>query len=75
LLHLESPVLNEVELEQIHQSDFETANLVDPVPHQLAPRGLAQAVEALCDRADAAVKAGQKILVLSDRTDAQGNPA
>jgi glutamate synthase (ferredoxin) len=74
LLHLESPILNEVELEQIRQSEFETATLSTLYSITSGPEGLAQAVEALCERADEAVKAGKTILVLSDRTDAQGNP-
>ncbi|NER81388.1 MAG: glutamate synthase subunit alpha, partial [Leptolyngbya sp. SIO1D8] len=36
------------------------------------PRGLADAIQTLCDHADAAVQAGSEILVLSDRIDAAG---
>ncbi|HSM82521.1 MAG TPA: glutamate synthase large subunit [Nodosilinea sp.] len=75
LLHLESPVINEVELEQIHVSGFATATLSTLYSIADGPGGLAQAVAALCDRADEAVKAGRTILVLSDRVDHQGNPA
>jgi glutamate synthase (ferredoxin) len=75
LLHLESPVINEAELEQIRQSDFETANLSTLYSIAAGPEGLAQAVDGLCAQVDAAVKAGKTILVLSDRTDAQGQAA
>ncbi len=75
LLHLESPVINEVELEQIHNSGFATATLSTLYSIADGPVGLEKAVADLCDRADEAVKAGSTILVLSDRVDTQGNPA
>ena len=74
LLKLESPVINEVELAQIHQSGFETATLSTLYTIVDSPDGLAQAIDDLCNRADQAVKAGTTILVLSDRVDANGNP-
>ncbi|MGF1570578.1 MAG: glutamate synthase-related protein [Nodosilinea sp.] len=75
LLKLASPVINEVELGHLHQSGFATATLSTLYGIAAGPEGLAQAVLALCDRADVAVKAGKAILVLSDRVDAQGQPA
>ena len=75
LLHLESPVINEVELEQIHSSGFATATLSTLYAIVDGPVGLEKTVAALCDRADEAVKAGKTILVLSDRVDAQSNTA
>ncbi|MGB5973183.1 MAG: glutamate synthase central domain-containing protein, partial [Nodosilinea sp.] len=72
LLKLDSPAINEVELEQIYASDFATATLSTLYSITDGPGGLKQAVEALCDRADEAVKAGKTILVLSDRVDDQG---
>ena len=75
LLHLESPVINEVELEQIHSSGYATATLSTLYSIVDGPVGLEKTVAALCDRADEAVKAGKTILVLSDRVDAQGNTA
>jgi glutamate synthase (ferredoxin) len=74
LLKLESPVINEVELAQIHQSGFETATLSTLYTLAAGPGDLAKAVDALCEQADQAVKAGKTILVLSDRVDGQGNP-
>lgn len=73
LLHLESPVVNEVELEQIRQAGFETQTLSTLFSITAGPDGLEKAVQALCERADAAVKSGKSILVLSDRVDGQGN--
>ena len=75
LLKLESPVINEVELAQIHQSGFETATLSTLYTLADGPGDLAKAVDALCEQADQAVKAGKTILVLSDRVDANGNPS
>ncbi|PSN19724.1 glutamate synthase large subunit [filamentous cyanobacterium CCP5] len=74
LLKLESPVINEPELEQIHGSRFETATLSTLYDITDGPAGLRQAVENLCAQADAAVKAGAEILVLSDRVSLAGNP-
>ncbi|HIK44697.1 MAG TPA: glutamate synthase large subunit [Leptolyngbyaceae cyanobacterium M65_K2018_010] len=74
LLKLESPVINEIELEHIHQSGFETATLSTLYSIGDGPAGLGKAVDALCEQADQAVKAGTTILVLSDRVDHQGQP-
>ncbi len=74
LLKLESPVINEVELAQIHQSGFETATLSTLYTLADGPGDLAKAVDALCEQADQAVKAGKTILVLSERVDTNGNP-
>jgi glutamate synthase (ferredoxin) len=68
-------VLNESELELVQQSDFAPATLSTLYPLSGGPEGLKQAVQALCDRAAAAVKAGSKILILSDRVDSQGATA
>ncbi|TVQ21893.1 MAG: glutamate synthase large subunit [Leptolyngbya sp. DLM2.Bin15] len=73
LLKLESPVLNETELDQVRTSGFKTANL-STLYTLTGPQGLAQAVEALCQQADDAVKAGCEILILSDRLSDNGQP-
>jgi glutamate synthase (ferredoxin) len=75
LLRLESPVLNESELALVQQSDFAPETLSTLYPLSGGPDGLKQAVQALCDRAAAAVQAGSKILILSDRVDSQGATA
>jgi glutamate synthase (ferredoxin) len=72
LLKLKSPVLNDAELEQIRQSDFGTANLSTLFAISVGPEGLQRAVTALCQQATAAVRAGQKILILSDRLTPSG---
>jgi len=74
LLRLESPVINEPELALIHSSSFPTATLSTLYP-LTGPAGLTAAVEALCEQADQAVKAGKTVLVLSDRVAANGEPA
>ncbi|WP_008317239.1 glutamate synthase large subunit [Leptolyngbya sp. PCC 6406] len=75
LLRLESPVLNESELEQVQQSGFPTATLSTLYALEGGPEGLKLAVEALCDRAVAAVEAGKTVLILSDRDAGQGTAA
>ncbi len=67
LLKLESPVLNDAELKQIRQSGFETADLSTLFELSHGPTGLQRAVTDLCQKAAAAVRAGKKILILSDR--------
>jgi len=73
LLKLESPVLNEVELEQIRESGFKTATVSTLYAVSQGPDGLKDAIAALCDRVDEAVRAGSEIVVLSDRVDRDGN--
>ena len=72
LLKLESPVLNEAELAAVRQSSFQTATLSTLYGLTDGPTGLQQAIQALCDRATEAVKAGSEILILSDRPAATG---
>ncbi len=67
-LKLNSPVLNEAELEAVRQSGFETTELDTLFEIAAGPQGLEIAVRNLCERAVEAVRAGNKILILSDRT-------
>jgi glutamate synthase (ferredoxin) len=67
LLMLETPILNETELEAVKTSEFETAELSTLFEIAAGPQGLEVAVRNLCDRAAEAVRAGKKILILSDR--------
>ncbi len=75
LLKLQSPVLDEADLEQIHQSGIETTvlstlfNLVD------GPTGFQKAVTALCQQAAEMVRSGKRILILSDRLNLAGEVA
>lgn len=74
LLKLESPVLNDAELEQIRQSGFVSATLSTLFQIADGPDGLQYAVNRLCQQATAAVREGKKILILSDRTSHTGEP-
>jgi glutamate synthase (ferredoxin) len=74
-LMLESPVLIESELAAIQSGEIPTATLSTLYDISAGPDGLAAAVQSLCDRAAEEVRNGNAILVLSDRTDANGNDA
>ncbi|OWY66655.1 glutamate synthase large subunit [cyanobacterium TDX16] len=67
-LLLNSPVLQQADLEAITQSGFECATLSTQYDITTGPAGLAKAVEKLQADAVAAIKAGKQILILSDRT-------
>ena len=73
LLKLESPVINDTEMSMIRKSDFPVEEISTLYSLEDGPAGLKAAIEALCDRAAAAVSAGREILILSDRIDANGN--
>jgi glutamate synthase (ferredoxin) len=72
LLKLQSPVLDDAELDQIHQSGLGVQDLSTLFAITAEPAGLSCAVANLCQQAAAAVQAGKKILILSDRLDATG---
>ncbi|MHC5613700.1 MAG: glutamate synthase large subunit [Nostoc sp.] len=65
-LKLESPLLTEVELEAIKLSGFATAELSTLFAIATGPEGLKAAVESLQAQAAESVRAGAKILILSD---------
>lgn len=67
LLRLETPLLNEPELEAVKASEFETAELSTLFEIAAGPQGLEAAVSRLREQAAEAVRAGKKILILSDR--------
>ncbi|BAZ88238.1 glutamate synthase-related protein [Dolichospermum compactum] len=67
-LKLESPVLTQTELETIKLSGFATAELSTLFPIATGPNGLKTAVESLQKQSAESVRAGAKILILSDRT-------
>jgi glutamate synthase (ferredoxin) len=69
LLMLESPVLDEAEVDQIRHSGFDTADLSTLFEIATGPEGLRRAVTELCQKAAEAVRSGKKILILSDRLD------
>ncbi|MBG1259806.1 glutamate synthase-related protein [Nostoc commune] len=66
-LKLESPVLTEVELEAIKLSGFATAELSTLFAITTGPEGLKAAVQSLQAQAAESVRAGAKILILSDK--------
>ncbi|MCU0526610.1 MAG: glutamate synthase large subunit [Elainella sp. Prado103] len=74
LLKLDSPILNDAELAQLRQSEFAAASLSTLFKLADGPDGLQYAVSNLCQQATAAVRAGQKILILSDRFSSTGEP-
>ena len=74
LLKLESPILSDPELDQIRKSGFETADLSTLFELSQGPDGLQRAVTALCQKAAEAVRAGKKILILSDRSNKTDSP-
>ncbi len=65
-LKLETPVLNEAELEAVRHSGFETAEFSTLFEIAAGPEGLRAAVDKLQSTAAVAVRAGKKILILSD---------
>ena len=73
LLKLESPVINDTEMAMIRESDFSVEEISTLYNLEGGPAGLKAAIEALCDRAATAVRAGGEILILSDRIDTEGN--
>jgi glutamate synthase (ferredoxin) len=66
-LKLDSPVLLETELDVIKQSSFKTVELSTLFALAEGPDGLKSAVTALQTQAASAVRAGARILVLSDK--------
>ncbi|MEB3310503.1 MAG: glutamate synthase-related protein [Snowella sp.] len=71
LLKLTSPVLNELELADIKNSGLQATELSTLFAIASGPQGLEQAIHNLVQNAIAAVKAGAKILILSDRPNQQ----
>ncbi|AUB38564.1 glutamate synthase [Nostoc flagelliforme CCNUN1] len=66
-LKLESPVLTDGELEAIKLSGFATAELSTRFAIATGPEGLKAAVQSLQAQAAQSVRAGAKILILSDK--------
>ena len=67
VLHLSSPILNEAELAAVSQQGLSATTLSTLLPVTDGPGGLAAALERLKSEAEAAVRAGSQIVVLSDR--------
>ncbi len=67
VLHLNSPILNESELAAATQQGIASRTLSTLMPITGGPAGLEAALTQLCSDAEAAVRSGNQILVLSDR--------
>ena len=67
VIKINSPVLNEAELEKVVSSSIESTTLSTTYGIAAGPSGLQAALKELCSAAEAAVQAGAKIIVLSDR--------
>ncbi|MGK7925655.1 MAG: glutamate synthase-related protein [Spirulina sp.] len=67
VLKIETPVLNNAELEEIKVSGFAVTELSTLFDLAAGPEGLEVALKKLCADAAESVKAGSKVLILSDR--------
>ncbi len=67
VIHLQTPVLNEAELQSLDQYGLLTKTLCTLLPVSEGPFGLENKVKQLCLEAEKAVRDGNQILVLSDR--------
>lgn len=74
LIHLESPILNQAEMDRIKSFEakdnggFGQATLSTRFDLADGPAGLEKAIDAICEQAIDAVKNGAEVLVLSDKT-------
>ncbi len=67
LLKLESPILNDAELELVKNSAIKSEILSTLYEIATGPKGLETAIKQLCAQAATAVAEGAEILILSDR--------
>ncbi|WP_115124913.1 glutamate synthase large subunit [Synechococcus sp. GEYO] len=74
VIHLDTPVLNEAELEEISQQSLPVQFLSTQVAVESCTGGFQAVLDALCQAAEQAVHAGAQVLVLSDRVDANAEP-
>ena len=75
VLHLGTPILNEGELAALGDQGIPALTLSTLMPIGDGPAGLEAAVNRLRSEAEAAVRSGHQILVLSDRLGLDGRPA
>jgi len=71
LIHLESPVLNSVEMEEIKElasgeDGFDQATISTRYDIEDGPAGIKTAIEEICDAAVEQVRSGVEVLILSD---------
>jgi glutamate synthase (ferredoxin) len=69
VLRLETPVLNEADLTGLGDQGLGVATLSTLLPVADGPEGLSKALDRLTFEAEAAVRGGSQILVLSDRAE------
>jgi glutamate synthase (ferredoxin) len=76
-IHLKSPVLSENQLKELKQQPEPFGAAVLSIVFDLSdgPQGLAKALDQLCAEAEAQVKAGKSLLLLSDRALDADHPA
>ncbi len=67
LFKIDSPLLNEAELEALRQSNFPSITLSTLYSWEDGPNGAAIALTQLCEKAAAAVDQGCEIIILSDQ--------
>jgi glutamate synthase (ferredoxin) len=77
LVHLESPVLNSVEMEEIkdlasaENGGFEQATISTRYDLEDGPSGMKAAIDEICDAAVEQVRSGVEVLILSDLAEEQ----
>jgi len=74
VLHLATPVLNEADLAALSDQGLPATTLSTLLPVSAGPAGLEKALHRLGFEAEAAVRAGSQILVLSDRLGGDAQP-
>lgn len=74
VIHLDTPVLNEAELEAISQQGLPVQFLSTQVAVESCTGGFQAVLDALCQAAEQVVENGVQVLVLSDRVDANAEP-
>lgn len=70
LLKLDTPVLNDLELNAVKSAHYRVAELSTVYDITTGPGGLETAIAALCEEAAKQVSAGAEIIILSDRISA-----
>ncbi|WP_114993340.1 glutamate synthase large subunit [Synechococcus sp. UW179A] len=74
VIHLDTPILNEAELEEISQQGLPVQFLSTQVAVESCTGGFRTVLDAMCQAAEQAVHDGAQVLVLSDRVDANAKP-
>ena len=74
VIHLDTPVLNEAELEEISQQGLPVQFLSTQVTVESCTGGFRTVLDDLCQAAEQAVQDGAQVLVLSDRVNSNAEP-